>query len=191
MLKRQKKDNSSVSWEKRLWLVLYPLRSVHRKSKSVGGDPAPLKDQVKDYPIHELLETRLNGFVSKRYEVVKTDRGIHDVAESDMKPEEKNNRCLEICRQLGADTMVTVDYSYGLAAYKTEQACAAIDGTIYVYDVETKTLLMTKAISSDKYFKRGKDINTYLADNGKLYKQDLSKAVNIFLSKRLLRWRYQ
>ena len=90
----------------------------------------------------------------------------------------KTENYLDICNKAGADTMLIIDYSYGLAAYARVKASAAIVANISVYNIRTNALLMNKVISSDNYFKNACVVTQYSANDAELFKNDMLEAVN-------------
>jgi hypothetical protein len=143
--------------------------------KSLGGDPKVLKDKVKFFPIKKHINVSLAEQMSKRYSIV--DSNYFEKLQE--KSTDKNiniDEYIAHCKEIGADTLLTLDFLYGLAVYSRDMASADIDSIISVYDVKTNKALLEKVITSDLYFKEGYSIDEYAAEDGKLFKENIIKA---------------
>ena len=149
-----------------------------RIRSSLGGDPKLLREQLGDYSLTEILERDLMDKISKRYEIVNTNEAVKELREAKENQKIKIEDYLDVCNKAGADTMLKVDYSYGLAAYARAKASAAIVANISVYNVRTNALLMNKVISSDNYFKNACVVTQYSANDAELFRKDMLEAVN-------------
>jgi hypothetical protein len=149
-----------------------------RIRSSLGGDPNILIKELGEYHINEILGGKLADKLSEKYVIVNTDRFVNELRETKKGQKLKIEDYLDVCRKCEADTMLKVDFDYGLAAYAREKASAAMIANISVYDVATKTLLMKKEIVSDNYFKRSRVIPDFAANGAELYKKDILEALN-------------
>ena len=149
-----------------------------RIRSSLGGDPNILIKELGEYHINEILGEKLANKLSEKYVIVNTDRFVNELRETKKGQKLKTEDYLDVCRKCEADTMLKVDFDYGLAAYAREKASAAMIANISVYDVATKTLLMKKEILSDQYFKRSRVIPDFSANGAELYKKDILEALN-------------
>lgn len=150
-----------------------------RKRISLGGDPDLLKEQLGEYMIEEILEEKISQKLSEKYEITKAN---HYGELSNTKKDQSSiiEDYLNICKKLEADTLLEVDFYYGLAAYAVEKASAVIIAKISVYDVYKENLIMRKKFISDEYFKKSRIVPDFAANNAALYKQDMLEIVNGF-----------
>lgn len=152
-------------------------RSIRMRS-SLGGDPDLLRKQLGQYPINEILQENVTTKLSERYQVLDANQFVNELRVSKKGEELKIEDYLDVCRKCEADTMLKFDLLYGLAAYAREKSSAAIITNLFVYDVGTKTLLMKKQVVSDNYFKKGRVILDFAANDSELYKKDVQEAAN-------------
>lgn len=146
--------------------------------ESLGGNPDLLRELLREYPIKEILEEKLIDKVSEMYEIVDANHLLDELRESQKGQKYKIEDYLDVCRKCEADTMLKIDFYYGLAAYSGEKPSAAIVGNILVYDVKTKELLMKKAILSDQYFREGRTVPEFSDNGAELFKEDIIEAVD-------------
>ncbi len=151
--------------------------SIRIKS-SLGGDPNLLRDQLREYSVSEVFFGNLNRKLSEKYEIVSADPSVNELREAKKGEKLKIEDYLDACRKCEADTLLKVEYSYGLAAYASRKSSAAIIANFSVYDVETKELLLKKEIVSDNYFGRSRVVPEFAANDSELYKKDLSRAMD-------------
>jgi hypothetical protein len=151
--------------------------SIRIKS-SLGGDPNLLRNQLREYSVSEVFFGNLSRRLSEKYEIVSADQSVNELREAKKGEKLKIEDYLDACRKSQADTMLKVEYYYGLAAYANVKSSAAIIANFYVYDVKTKELLLKKEIVSDKYFKKSRVIPEFAANDSELYKKDLSEAMD-------------
>jgi len=149
-----------------------------RIRSSLGGDPNLLREHLRDYSLTKILEKDLMDKISKRYEILNTNEAVKELREAKKNQKIKTEDYLDVCSKAGADTILIVDYLYGLAAYASEEASVAIVAYISVHNVKTNTLLMNKTVSSDKYFKNPCPVPKCSANGGELFRKDMVEAVN-------------
>ena len=143
--------------------------------KSLGGDPKVLKEKIGSYPIKKHIDDFLAQQMSKRYHIV--DSSYFDKLRQENTDKDDNvNEYISHCKEIDADTLLTVDFLYGLAVYSRDMTSADIDSFITVYDVKSKKVLLKKAITSDLYYKEGYSVDEYAAEDGKLFKENIVKA---------------
>jgi hypothetical protein len=68
----------------------------------------------------------LSRRLSEKYEIVSADQSVNDLRETKKGEKLKIEDYLDACRKCEADTMLKIDYSYGLAAYARQKSSAAI-----------------------------------------------------------------
>lgn len=149
-----------------------------RIKSSLGGDPNLLRNQLREYSVSEVFFGNLSRRLSGKYEIVSADPSVNELQEAKKGEKLKIEDYLGACRRCEANTMVKVDYYYGLAAYASRKSSAAIIANFSVYDVETKELLLKKEIVSDRFFKKSRVIPEFAANDSELYKKDLSEAMD-------------
>lgn len=149
-----------------------------RIKSSLGGNPDLLRNQLREYSVSEVFFGNLSRKLSEKYEMVSADQSVNELREAKKGEKLKIEDYLDACRKCQADTMLKVEYYYGLAAYANVKSSAAIIANFSVYDVETKELLLKKEIISDKYFKKSRVIPEFAANDSELYKKDLSGAMD-------------
>jgi hypothetical protein len=144
---------------------------------SLGGNPDILRNQLREYSVSEVFFGNLSRRLSEKYEIVSADQSVNELQEA-MKGEKlKIEDYLDACRKCEVDTMLKVEYYYGLAAYANVKSSAAVIANFSVYDVETNKLLLKKEMVSDRYFKKSRVIPEFAANDSELYKNDLSEAM--------------
>jgi hypothetical protein len=79
-------------------------------------------------------------------------------------------------RTSNADTLVIVEYLYGLASYADKNPCAAIDTKITIYDVLNKDVLLKKKIQSDYLYQRSRTVEEFAENDAAFYKLDIGSA---------------
>ncbi len=149
-----------------------------RIKASLGGDPNLLRNQLREYSVSEVFFGNLSRRLSEKYEIVSTDQSVNELREAKKGEKLKVEDYLDACGKCQADTMLKVEYYYGLAAYASRKSSAAIIANFSVYDVETKELLLKKEIVSDNYFGRSRVVPEFAANDSELYKKDLSRAMD-------------
>ena len=150
-----------------------------RIRSSLGGDPNILIKELGEYHIDEIFGEELVNKLSGKYAIVNTDRFVNELRDAKKGQKLKVKDYLDACRRCEADTMLKIDFDYGLAAYAREKSSAAIIVNLSVYDVATKYLVMKKQILSDQYFKRSRVITDFSANGAELYKKDIPEIVNV------------
>jgi hypothetical protein len=149
-----------------------------RIRSSLGGDPNILIQELGEYRINEILEGKVSKKLSEKYVIVNIEQFVNKLRETKKGQKLKIEDYLDLCEKCEVDTMLKVDFDYGLATYAREKASAAITSNVSVYDVKTKTLLMKKDILSDWYFKKSRVIPEFSANAAELYKRDILEAMN-------------
>ena len=156
------------------------------KNKSLGGDPDPLRAELGHVPVEDMLTKSLFEKLSKKYEIVgpgalcTNPEDVGKIPQSQFNT--KTNDNLASCRQLMVDTLIITEFSYGLAAYKGENASAAIDADITVYSVNEEKEVAKLRISSDERFKAGHVIEEYRANECSIFREDIQKAAEALAS---------
>lgn len=158
--------------------IVLAIEASMKVKSSLGGDPNLLRNQLREYSVSEVLFGNLSRRLSEKYEIVSADQSANELREAKKGENLKIEDYLEACRKCQADTMLKVEYYYGLAAYASVKSSAAIIAHFYIYDVNTKELLLKKEIVSDKYFKKSRVIPEFAANDSELYKKDLSEAMD-------------
>jgi len=126
--------------------------------QSLGGDPDILVKAASDIPVSGIVFDKINEKLSSTYLVSQVPSGIES-------PDKMEESC----------ALLRVKYTHGLAAYSGERASAAIDAYVEIID-STGATMAHKWISSDKLFKKGRDLNEFAINNAEIYKADIEKA---------------
>jgi hypothetical protein len=147
-----------------------------QQQTSLGGSPKALKEKIGLFPIKIHVDNSLAGQLSKRYQIVDLSSFINNMQKQNMGKDKKIDEMISYCKDIRADTLLTVDFIYGLAVYSGDMASAAIDSYITVFDVKSKKVLLKRAIMSDLYYKEGYSVDEYAAEDGKLFKENIVKA---------------
>jgi hypothetical protein len=149
----------------------------YKISNSIVGDPDQIKTNLIRKNIKYDVESALTDKLSKKYNIVRTE-----YFEAKALTSSDKNKCLEEAKQIGVDTLVFLEFAYGLAAYNGKPASVSIDGEIVVYDVSTAKIVLKKEMESDQDFREYRTIADFAKEDGKLFKEDLNGAINGFSS---------
>ncbi len=150
------------------------------KKASLGGDPNLLKDQLKEYQIRKILEEKITGKLSEKYEIQNPNYLCDDLKKTKKDQKLVIEDYLDVCKRLEADTLLEIDFYYGLAAYAGEKSSAIIIANISVHDVNANNLLMKREFISDEHFKKNRVVPDFAANSAELYKKDILDIVNGF-----------
>ncbi len=147
---------------------------------SLGGNPYRLNSQLKDYPIKEILEAKITQKLSEKYEILNPNDLCDELKQIKTDQKLVIDDYLSACKRLGADTLLKVIFSYGVAFYMGEKSSAVIIVNISVHDVNANNLLMEREFISDEYFKKNRIIPDFAANSAELYKKDMLEIVDGF-----------
>lgn len=128
-------------------------------SQSLGGDPDKLIPLMKGFEIKKLLINDLNKTLSETHEIIFYE----------------NKSTPPIC-----DTIVEVDFLYGMAAFNTELASPAIKADVKILAESGKKNLLDTIIKSDHYYTNSKVIKEFEQNDAELYKKSIAEASNTF-----------
>jgi hypothetical protein len=145
-----------------------------RASKSIDGDI----DKIRPFIARSSLKPNIDSGIAERLSHKYVTVIIYDEAMS----LQNITGCLEESRKTGIDTLVSLEITYGLAAYKDKLASVSLDGEMTVYDVASGEIILKKKIESDQEFREHRTIEELSKEDGKLLKEDFSGAVKGFSS---------
>ncbi|TAN38222.1 MAG: hypothetical protein EPN25_14330 [Nitrospirae bacterium] len=154
--------------------------AAHAMNKSLQGDPDDIKQYLKDINFKSMVDNRISGRLSRKYDLVLPqyfDTRAHDNPSKFA----TDSNYLKEAMSLGIDTLIFIEYYYGLGAFKDRPACVVVAGKITVYDVKSETIIFDRLIASDDDFVPGyRTVDEFVNDNAKLFKEDLNTAVDGF-----------
>jgi len=78
--------------------------------------------------------------------------------------------------RLGVDSVLEVNFVYGLEVHGKTLAASVITADIRLVRLDDKAVLLTKQITSGKIAKTWYNVNDFLKNNAEIYKQEFSKA---------------
>jgi len=153
------------------------------RRKSLGGNIEVLRKELdakhfKVAGITGILEEDLKERFSKKYEVSVLPEMDHKAGQSGTDKKAGVDKYASNAKDVGAGVILHVDFIYGLAAYRGEDASAAVDADISVYDVDRAEVIMRRRVSSDTYFKSGHTVDEFAADGARIFSEDIKKAVD-------------
>jgi hypothetical protein len=161
-------------------LILSGIASSKVKS-SLGGDPELLKKELVNFPAKILFDEYFVKTFTMNFEIVNPQDidklGIKEYPEKETSDEKTVKDYTIIKEKFGTDTILEINFIYGLAAYESENASVVISADVSVIDVKDNKLLMKKNILSDEYFKMGHTIDEFRANNAELFKKELIEAI--------------
>ena len=146
-----------------------------QKQTSLGGNPKVLKENLGLIPVKKHIDDSLTEQMSKRFHIAESSY-FEKMQQGSTDKDKKVDEYIAHCKDIGADTLLMVDFFYGLAVYSGDMASVAIDASIAVYDVKKGKKLLKKIINSDLYFKEGHSVDEYASDDAKLFKENIIKA---------------
>jgi hypothetical protein len=148
---------------------------------SLGGEPNLLRYEVSDVPIKELFDESFHKAFSIGCEIISPQvvdslRMEHE-AEKEKPGGEKAPDAIAPYKELGVNTILKIEFIYGLAVYAGGvRPSAVIKGRVSVADIEKEKVLLAKTISSDSYYKKAYTIDEFKADGAELFKKELAEA---------------
>ncbi len=151
---------------------------------SLGGDPDSLRQVVSDLDAKTLFDDNFLSIFTVSFGIVgpqEVDSNIR-LAEkpgSESVADEKVRAA--IYEKLRVDTVLEIDFVYGLAAYAGGLApSAVISGVVTVVDVQENKVVMKKRMSSDSYYKKHYTVEEFSADGGQLFRREIREAARGF-----------
>ncbi len=161
-----------------MYAILPAMLNMVSMKDSLGGNPYRLNSQLKDYPIREIVEEKITKKLSERYEILNLNNIHEELKQGTTDQKLVIEDYLAACKKLGADTLLEVEFSHGLAYYVGEKSSAVIIANISVYDVHANNLLIEKEFISDEYFIKNRIVPDFAANSAELYKKDILEIVN-------------
>ena len=152
-------------------------------NKSLGGDPDLLRREMKGYPIKAVFDESFSQAFKGKFEIVSASDC--DLLLRRLKSEGENTERAAIedysvlHRQLGADTVLVVDFVYGLAAYTGAKANAVVSANVSLINAVDNRRIMKRRIDSDIWRTEGHTIDEYRADGARVYKDELVNAIKV------------
>jgi len=158
------------------------------KRHSLGwGNPTDVKRELADYPIKKVFDDNFIKIFSNNYKnceilcpqyLDSIETSEYPMLKSSSGKKIRDYSTLD--KKLNVDTVLEIDFMYGLAVYEFERSSAIISGTVSVINIRENKLLMRDLILSDKYYKDGHTVNEFKADGAQLYKKAFLEAVDAF-----------
>jgi len=150
------------------------------KSRSVDGDLDLLRDELKANPVYPVVKEKVEDDLARRLSKefdVEVLRGIDiDVERPGREPDVEDY--VPYAKELGADLILKVDLSYGLAAYQSESSSAAVDAAVSVYDINAGRVVMKRSVTSDSYFKESRTVEEFSANDAETFRADILSAAD-------------
>ena len=147
----------------------------YRISNSVKGDLDTIKFHINGQTLKQLIDFNIKEKLSDKYIVVESS-----IFENKKLSIQKTSECLLDAKKSEIDTLVFIEISYGLAAYKKALASVSINGLITVYDVSSEDIIMQRHIESDYGYSQNRTIEEFASKDGKYLKNDFNEAINHF-----------
>ncbi|VAV82319.1 hypothetical protein MNBD_DELTA01-921 [hydrothermal vent metagenome] len=157
--------------------------SAVERRKSLGGNIKVLRKELdakyfESASIKDILERDLLERFSNKYEVVLLPEKDYKARQKSADKKAGAEDYVSSAKDVGADIILYVDFTYGLAVYRGEKASAAVDARISVYDVNRAEVIMRRGVSSDLYFKSGHTVDEFAIDGALIFSKDIEKAVD-------------
>lgn len=165
-------------------LIEAGIREVAIKS-SLGGEPDALREAVRDFSVKEVFDDNFARVFSLGREIVRPQEieglEIGEYPEREAVGGETIRDYTVLSKRLGVDTVLEIDFRYGLAAYGGGvSASAVIAGVVSVTDIKDNKLLMRKTISSDAYYRKGYTVEDFKANGAELFRKESVEAIRGF-----------
>ena len=154
--------------------ILTGIKEYHI-SNSVKGNFDTIKSYMIGSKVKQSIDTNIKEKLLDKYVVVESNS-----FENKKLSIRKTSECLLEAKKDGIDTLVIIEISYGLAAYKTTLASVSIDGVITVFDVNSEDIIMKIKIESDYGYRQNRTIEELASEDGKYLKIDFNEAINHF-----------
>ncbi len=149
--------------------IILSVEASHAKKKSLGGEPETLIAELDGYDVKKVIDQKLIKKLSKKFDIIELS---HSNSSS------KNNNFTELCTNIEADTLVKIEFLYGLATYADKKSSAAIDAEVTIFDVDSKKVLLKKKIKSDSLYSTSRTVNEFSENEAMLFKSDMSSAAD-------------
>ena len=152
---------------------------------SLGGDPDVLKETVSDFRIKERFDEAFGKMSSTGFEIIGPEEverlGIKEYPEGGDVEGRTIKDYSALYNRLGVDTVVEIDFIYGLAAYRRERRPrAVIVADVSVMRLVDNELLMRKRIESAgraAVLDRGYTVDEFNANGAELFKKKILEAM--------------
>lgn len=159
--------------------LLIGIDSGAKIKNSLGGDPDILRHEIGRLDVIGIFNSSLKKAISQSYstEYINYEKiGFENEITIPLDPINLPKSILDYCEKEKIDTLVFIDFSYGVAAYHGEKSSAVINAELFFTDVNSKKLILNKIITSDALFYSGRNIDEFSNNHAELYKQDIVKA---------------
>lgn len=146
--------------------------------RSLGGSMDEVTKELGPFSMKQIFDQKLVERFSKTYEVV----GPQVFSEESLKVEKPNDKLdalFTVAWNHGVDTLILVDFAYGMAVYRDTKASPAIDTVVKVYDIKTGNLLLMKGIRSDGYFRTARTVGELKPNKAELFRKEITEAADV------------
>ncbi len=163
-------------------IVLAPEASI-RINKSLGGDPDLLRQELKGYPIKAVFDENFSQAFQGKFEIVSASDcdTLLKLPASDGEHVKKApvEDYSVFHRQFGADSVLVIDFIYGLAAYTGAKANAVVMANVSLINAADNKRIMKRQVASDIRRTDGHTIDEYRSDSAQVYKRELIEAIKV------------
>jgi hypothetical protein len=144
-----------------------------KKRRSVGGDPDDLARELEGFPIEATFDNRFTEVFAQTLSVVhpQETKNIGRIPAADGTIDYSS-----LQQDFAADTVLTIDFQYGLAAYAGETASAAINAQVSMVNIAEKRVIMSRTVLCDTRFLGGHTVEEYKADKARLFREEIAEA---------------
>jgi hypothetical protein len=158
------------------------LMQTAQTNESLKGDLDALRENLVDFD----AAATFDEYIIRQLKPVFAVIGPKELADIDftLLPEQKNASGKKVRdysflrEEKGIDTVIEVEYSYGLAVYPGKvKPSAVLHANIRVIDLSNHEILMSKTVASDQHYKRSHSVNEFAAERGWLYRREYTQAV--------------
>ncbi len=162
-------------------VLLTAFSAAAAKYDSLGGDPDPLRQELVDFPIKKVFDENFTKFFSKNFEIISPqdvdNLGIAEYPEKESVDGETIRDYTVLKEKLGVDTVLEINFIYGLAAYAEHSASTVVSADISVISIVENRILTKKTILSDSYYKSGHTVDEFKANGAELFKKEIPEAI--------------
>ncbi len=147
-----------------------------KKNRSLSGDPNDLQNELGDSRIDLIFDSTFMDEFGQKFEIVAPQ--VSKDVRLEPNPAEGGQADYSPFQKLfGADSVLVIDYQYGLAAYDKRPASAAISADVSLISVGENRVILHKSIFCDTSWRGGHTVSEYKADNARLFKEEIAEDV--------------
>jgi hypothetical protein len=139
-----------------------------------------LKDGLADYSPKVVFDRAFERLFVMSFETVSPTEVEKTVSnkqdEKDAHQDAKKRDYALLRDRLGVDSVLEVDFVYGLEVHGKSLAASVITADIRLVRLDDNAILLNKQITSGNFVKTWYNVNDFMKNNAEIYKQEFSKA---------------